>query len=329
MVVARDDRPVLPARQRAPAPAGDAGRDHRDARAGGRDDRRLGLARRVARAPSSSPAPPSFSRRSCSPRPRVETSALTFCPADSGFMIYKDGSSGPLRPRARRGYRLVCTGRCEPLKVTCHRGGEHSIEKARRADPPSGGLSRLFPLPLHSSADGREGSPRFAAGLLRGRRAGGRDGRAGARAVRRPGLRPQADRPQPARRRASSRSAARSSSTTRPRCPRARRWCSRPTASRRRCTRTPRRGSLRTIDATCPLVTKVHVQARRYAAEGYTVILIGHAGHEEVVGTMGEIPDSIVLVESTERRRGARASRRTRSSPTSPRRRSRSTRPAR
>ncbi|HEX4521306.1 MAG TPA: 4-hydroxy-3-methylbut-2-enyl diphosphate reductase [Gaiellaceae bacterium] len=56
--------------------------------------------------------------------------------------------------------------------------------------------------------------------------------------------------------------------------------------------------SLRTIDATCPLVTKVHVQARRYAAEGYTVVLIGHAGHEEVVGTMGEIPDSIVLVES-------------------------------
>jgi 4-hydroxy-3-methylbut-2-en-1-yl diphosphate reductase len=55
---------------------------------------------------------------------------------------------------------------------------------------------------------------------------------------------------------------------------------------------------LRTIDATCPLVTKVHVQARRYAANGYLVILIGHAGHEEVVGTMGEIPDSIVLVES-------------------------------
>jgi 4-hydroxy-3-methylbut-2-en-1-yl diphosphate reductase len=57
---------------------------------------------------------------------------------------------------------------------------------------------------------------------------------------------------------------------------------------------------LNTIDATCPLVTKVHVQARRYAADGYTVILIGHAGHEEVVGTMGEAPDSIVLVESVE-----------------------------
>src|SRR5580704_16131234 len=55
---------------------------------------------------------------------------------------------------------------------------------------------------------------------------------------------------------------------------------------------------LRTIDATCPLVTKVHVQAKRYAASGYTVVLIGHAGHEEVVGTMGEAPDAMVLVES-------------------------------
>ncbi|HWH05408.1 MAG TPA: 4-hydroxy-3-methylbut-2-enyl diphosphate reductase [Gaiellaceae bacterium] len=51
------------------------------------------------------------------------------------------------------------------------------------------------------------------------------------------------------------------------------------------------------IDATCPLVTKVHVQARRYAAAGYTVILIGHAGHEEVVGTMGEAPEATILVQ--------------------------------
>ena len=51
------------------------------------------------------------------------------------------------------------------------------------------------------------------------------------------------------------------------------------------------------IDATCPLVTKVHVQARRYAAAGYIVVLIGHAGHEEVVGTMGEAPESTVLVQ--------------------------------
>jgi 4-hydroxy-3-methylbut-2-enyl diphosphate reductase len=52
------------------------------------------------------------------------------------------------------------------------------------------------------------------------------------------------------------------------------------------------------IDATCPLVTKVHTQARRYAEAGYTVVLIGHAGHEEVEGTMGEAPDQTVLVET-------------------------------
>src|SRR5215216_7872159 len=61
-----------------------------------------------------------------------------------------------------------------------------------------------------------------------------------------------------------------------------------------------RERDLRTIDATCPLVTKVHVQARRYAAAGYTVVLIGHEGHEEVVGTMGEAPESTILVQSVE-----------------------------
>ena len=58
--------------------------------------------------------------------------------------------------------------------------------------------------------------------------------------------------------------------------------------------------SLTTIDATCPLVTKVHAQARRYAEAGYSLVLIGHAGHEEVEGTLGEAPDAIVLVQSTE-----------------------------
>jgi 4-hydroxy-3-methylbut-2-enyl diphosphate reductase len=57
---------------------------------------------------------------------------------------------------------------------------------------------------------------------------------------------------------------------------------------------------LHTIDATCPLVTKVHVEARKFAAEDYTIVLVGHAGHEEVEGTMGEAPESIVLVESEE-----------------------------
>jgi 4-hydroxy-3-methylbut-2-enyl diphosphate reductase len=57
---------------------------------------------------------------------------------------------------------------------------------------------------------------------------------------------------------------------------------------------------LDTIDATCPLVTKVHVEAKKFAADGYTIVLIGHAGHEEVEGTMGEAPEHIVLVESEE-----------------------------
>jgi 4-hydroxy-3-methylbut-2-en-1-yl diphosphate reductase len=60
------------------------------------------------------------------------------------------------------------------------------------------------------------------------------------------------------------------------------------------------RRRLGAIDATCPLVTKVHTQARRYAAQGYRIVLIGHAGHEEVVGTTGEAPEAIVLVESVE-----------------------------
>ncbi|MGA2009066.1 MAG: 4-hydroxy-3-methylbut-2-enyl diphosphate reductase [Solirubrobacteraceae bacterium] len=55
--------------------------------------------------------------------------------------------------------------------------------------------------------------------------------------------------------------------------------------------------SLLTIDATCPLVTKVHREAVKFAGEGYTIVLIGHAGHEEVEGTMGEAPEHIVLIE--------------------------------
>jgi 4-hydroxy-3-methylbut-2-enyl diphosphate reductase len=57
------------------------------------------------------------------------------------------------------------------------------------------------------------------------------------------------------------------------------------------------RRDLRVIDATCPLVTKVHAEARRFAAAGNTVVLIGHAGHEEVEGTMGEAPEYVVLVQ--------------------------------
>jgi len=57
---------------------------------------------------------------------------------------------------------------------------------------------------------------------------------------------------------------------------------------------------LQTIDATCPLVTKVHMEALRFARDGYHIVLIGHEGHDEVVGTMGEAPSSITLVETPE-----------------------------
>src|SRR5688572_19046587 len=58
--------------------------------------------------------------------------------------------------------------------------------------------------------------------------------------------------------------------------------------------------ALNTIDATCPLVTKVHVEARKFAADGYTIVLVGHEGHEEVEGTTGEAPEHIVLVQTEE-----------------------------
>jgi 4-hydroxy-3-methylbut-2-enyl diphosphate reductase len=63
------------------------------------------------------------------------------------------------------------------------------------------------------------------------------------------------------------------------------------------------RRRLSVIDATCPLVTKVHLEARRFDRDGYTILLIGHEGHEEVVGTSGEAPDHVVLVGSPEEAR--------------------------
>jgi 4-hydroxy-3-methylbut-2-enyl diphosphate reductase len=64
--------------------------------------------------------------------------------------------------------------------------------------------------------------------------------------------------------------------------------------------RVARERQLHAIDATCPLVTKVHLEAIKFAKAGYTILLIGHEGHDEVIGTMGEAPEAIVLVESAE-----------------------------
>ncbi len=84
---------------------------------------------------------------------------------------------------------------------------------------------------------------------------------------------------------------------------------------------------LRTIDATCPLVTKVHVEARKFAEDGYTIVLIGHEGHEEVEGTTGEAPSNIVLVQNVDDVDDLEVDDPDRS-PTSPRRPCRSTRQA-
>ena len=64
-----------------------------------------------------------------------------------------------------------------------------------------------------------------------------------------------------------------------------------------------RERNLRVVDATCPLVTKVHVEALKYAREGYTIVLVGHDGHDEVIGTMGEAPEATVLVGDVEEAR--------------------------
>ena len=61
-----------------------------------------------------------------------------------------------------------------------------------------------------------------------------------------------------------------------------------------------RQRQLRAIDATCPLVTKVHLEALKFARQGYAILLIGHAGHDEVIGTMGEAPEAIRLIETEE-----------------------------
>ena len=115
-----------------------------------------------------------------------------------------------------------------------------------------------------------------------------------------PDLRLPRNRPQPLGRRAVS--PAGGGVRRRPcrRCPPGRTCSIRPTACRRRFASEAARRGLHTIDATCPLVTKVHREAVRFAAAGYTIILIGHAGHDEVVGVMGEAPGAFLLVQTPE-----------------------------
>ena len=133
--------------------------------------------------------------------------------------------------------------------------------------------------------------------LLRGRRPGGHHGREGAGDLRRRRSTCASRSCTTSTSSRPCRTAARSSSRRTTRCPRARPSSSPRTASRRSCTSRRRARQLKTIDATCPLVTKVHHEARRFAADDYDILLIGHEGHEEVVGTTGEAPDHIHLVD--------------------------------
>ncbi len=153
---------------------------------------------------------------------------------------------------------------------------------------------------LGEVSDDEEGAARGAAVVLRRRRSGDRDRRAAARVARPPDLRPARDRPQRQRRAHGSRASAPSSSTPRTRfrpgeiCVLSAHGVA--PAVRENCVA---RG-LRVVDAVCPLVSKVHAEARRYADSGHLVALIGHADHVEVIGTKGERPDQIVVVESPE-----------------------------
>ncbi len=125
-------------------------------------------------------------------------------------------------------------------------------------------------------------------------------GREGARALRRTGVRAQADRAQHPRRLHARSGAARSSSTTSPRCRSARTSCSAPTASRRWWWRMLLPATCRRSTPTCPLVTKVHREATRFARDDFEILLIGHAGARRGRGTMGHAPERATLVNGPE-----------------------------
>ncbi len=140
---------------------------------------------------------------------------------------------------------------------------------------------------------------RGAARLLRGGRSRDPDRRAGDREIRRAGLCPPRDRPQQVRRRQPQGQGRGVRRGARSGAPMRRRWSSRHTACPRRCRVTPPSAGLSYLDATCPLVSKVHRQAERLVAAGKHILFIGHAGHPEVIGTFGQVPaGTMTLVET-------------------------------
>ena len=214
---------------------------------------------------------------------------------DARFLSCKDGPDG-LLARATFPTTVVGTGRCEPRGSLASdtagstRNGPPRRPPERRAfsvrvrlvghrggSPPeyaSSVVRRLFSLPPAGTAPGSSGQWRSSSGRSSSR---ARRSTFGGRSC--------------TTRTSSGTSSAGERSSSRAR--RTPRWapcsCFLRTVSRRRCTR-GRLRHLRTMDATCPLVAKVHAEARRYAAEGYTILLVGHEGHEEVEGNAREGP---------------------------------------
>ena len=182
--------------------------------------------------------------------------------------------------------RRECSGAPEGLSRACDCLCLPRIRRSRRKLAP-----KFCRLECNESDLGS------ASGVLRRRRARHRDRRARAQEIRAAGLRPARDRAQQARRRKPEGEGRACSSRTCRRSPTTPSRSSAPTASPRAWrTRPPR--SLPVLDATCPLVTKVHNQGKRYVGQGRKLILIGHAGHPEVEGTMGQIPSPVILVQN-------------------------------
>ena len=179
---------------------------------------------------------------------------------------------------------------------------------ASRARPPPHGRSASLQSTGRGSADASDGlarratpvadrAPRPAAGLLRGRRDGDQGARLDGAGLRAAGVLLPRDRAQPARGRpvpGAGRGVRRRRRRGARRAPRS---CSRPTARRPRSWRRPATESRFVVNAVCPLVTKVHHEAKVRAGKGFTVLYVGHAGHDEAVGTLAVAPDAIRLVE--------------------------------
>ena len=227
-----------------------------------------------------------------------------FPPDKPGSHALRRWADRPIGSRKPAGYGAV-TGRCDRGRCPGYKRRGAHFWKARRTTPPSGGpsLTRAEQAPDYS---GRRWSSGFFLRLRAGTAPGsnGRSRRSSKRfACEEPPSTFAGGSSTTRMSFASSRRAARVFVDTEEHVPTGAEVIFSAHGVSPAVRANARRLGLRTIDATCPLVAKVHAEARRFAARGYTVVLIGHAGHDEVEGTLGEAPDAIVLVENVDQAR--------------------------